>query len=181
MQTINENAKILSVEIDEALRQSNELNAEKGLFSARLTFCYLSTSSVDADGIDEEAQTLLGQMKGGNTFSVLINLSRANVPNGQDVLSFVKSKLEGKIVRMTTFVCKISELSKNKFDRVYNPDNNRIYSSLNNSFVGNYTDKDGVFNAMHDRLKSDIVNGNLVIGEPETDEEPEKKDDKLNF
>lgn len=185
MQKIQENARIISIEIDAALEAANATAEAQGkdLFSARMTFSYLSSSSADMDGVDEFAQTLLGQMRGGNQYSVLLNLKRAEIPENTDSLEYVKSKLVGKIVRMTTYVATIEELLKGtkqegKFTTVHNL-NNRTYSSLNNSFVGNYNDDKNVFEQLKNRLMSDVVEGTLILGDAEIVQEEPKKSEGL--
>lgn len=179
MQKIQDLAKVLRVYIDDALEQSNATN-KNGLYTARMEFCYSSGNGESESGADSDAMEFLGKVKGGNTFNVLLNLNRADAPKGTDLLALAKSKLEGKSIFMTTYVIKIDELTNGKILSVHNPNTLRVYSSLNNSFVGRYNDDKNVFETMKNRLKSDIASGDLVVGEPEV-ESPEKKDNKLDF
>lgn len=181
MQTISGLARVLRVYVDDALQASNDTN-KNGLFSARMEFIYKHETPSGNEG-DTDAMEFLAEVKGGSVYNVLLNLNRAKVDKGTDLLAYAKQKLEGKEIVMTTFVASIEELTKGDAKAVHRVDNPaKVYSSLNNSYIGVYTDKDGVFTTLQNRLRSAIIDNDLALGEPKIEDEAETKSKtKLNF
>lgn len=181
MQIISGLARVLRVYVDDALQASNDTN-KNGLFSARMDFCYKHETPTGSEG-DADAMAFLAEVKGGSTYNVLLNLNKAKVDEGTDLLAYAKQKLEGKEIVMTTFVASVSELTNDKAKAVHRVDNPaKVYSSLNNSYIGVYTDKDGVFQTLQNRLRSAIIDNDLALGEPKIEDETDTKSNKkLNF
>lgn len=181
MQRIFGKANVNRVFVDEGLQISNE-TSENGLFSARMEFTYIAETE-NGNGGDADAMSFLGEVKGNNTFTTLLALSRAKVPNGEDLLAYAKKRLEGREIIMTTYVATISELTNGKADICHRYDRpEKMYRSLNDSYVGDYKgDEKAVFDKMQTRLRSAEVEGNLILGLPKPENEPEHEPKKPSF
>lgn len=158
-------AKIISVEQNEKLEQSNE---ELNLNRARLTFRYGSES----DGNDDDVMNLLQSLDTrNNEYSVLIEL-------GENSLEDIKSKLVGKVAIFTTYTLDVATALKGtKAEGQYTTINNgvRSYTSFSESYIGTATDDETALRRIKDRMLTGIMDETYQLGEIEIKTEKEGK------
>lgn len=158
-------AKIISVEQNEKLEQSNE---ELNLNRARLTFRYGSESSDNDDDVMNLLQSLDTR---NNEYSVLIEL-------GENSLEDIKSKLVGKIAIFTTYTLDVATALKGtKAEGKYTSINNgvRSYTSFSESYIGTATDDETALRRIKDRMLTGIMDETYQLGEIEIKTEKEGK------
>ena len=158
-------AKIISVEQNEKLEQSNE---ELNLNRARLTFRYGSESSDNDDDVMNLLQSLDTR---NNEYSVLIEL-------GENSLEDIKSKLVGKVAIFTTYTLDVATALKGtKAEGKYTTINNgvRSYTSFSESYLGTATDDETALRRIKDRMLTGIMDETYQLGEIEIKTEKEGK------
>lgn len=158
-------AKIISVEQNEKLEQSNE---ELNLNRARLTFRYGSES----DGNDDDVMNLLQSLDTrNNEYSVLIEL-------GENSLEDIKSKLVGKVAIFTTYTLDVATALKGTAaEGKYTAINNgvRTYTSFSESYIGTATDDETAMRRIKDRMITGIQDETYELGEIKIEEKAGKK------
>lgn len=158
-------AKIISVEQNEKLEQSNE---ELNLNRARLTFRYGSES----DSNDDDVMNLLQSLDTrNNEYSVLIEL-------GENSLEDIKSKLVGKVAIFTTYTLDVATALKGtKVEGKYTTINNgvRTYTSFSESYIGTATDDETALRRIKDRMLTGIQDETYKLGEIEIETKQEAK------
>lgn len=158
-------AKIISVEQNEKLEQSNE---ELNLNRARLTFRYGSES----DGNDDDVMNLLQSLDTrNNEYSVLIEL-------GENSLEDIKSKLVGKVAVFTTYTLDVATALKGTAaEGKYTAINNgvRTYTSFSESYIGTATDDETAMRRIKDRMITGIQDETYELGEIKIEEKTGKK------
>lgn len=158
-------AKIISVEQNEKLEQSNE---ELNLNRARLTFRYGSES----DGNDDDVMNLLQSLDTrNNEYSVLIEL-------GENSLEDIKSKLVGKVAIFTTYTLDVATALKGTAaEGKYTAINNgvRTYTSFSESYIGTATDDETAMRRIKDRMITGIQDETYELGEIKIEEKTGKK------
>lgn len=158
-------AKIISVEQNEKLEQSNE---ELNLNRARLTFRYGSES----DSNDDDVMNLLQSLDTrNNEYSVLIEL-------GENSLEDIQSKLVGKVAIFTTYTLDVATALKGtKVEGKYTTINNgvRTYTSFSESYIGTATDDETALRRIKDRMLTGIQDETYKLGEIEIEAKHEKK------
>ena len=147
MQIKKGQATIKALEIPDALQQYNN---EHNVIRARLLFSF-GVSSTDTDDITAQ---LLGRV-GNNSYSVIIDITDLGLNKAQAL--FV-----GKQALFTVFSFTIAELTGNKYNLVNNGE--REYSSLSSPHVGEKDEKSS-FESLVKRLKKDLQDGKLFLGE----------------
>jgi hypothetical protein len=179
-------AKILRVEMPDALRDTNE---EKGRADVRLVIRY-SDDAENADkhdfsdlkGIDTELLSLAEKETSRNDYTYLWDCTRtededfdAADADLDDLLEKYKKKLTGKILPFTTYEVTISELLQDtEFDgesAVHSDD--RAYTKLSNTYLLSYEDSDAVFAAIQSRLLENLEDDTWRIGR--ADQKTKKK------
>lgn len=158
-------AKIISVEQNEKLEQSNE---ELNLNRARLTFRYGSESSDNDDDVMNLLQSLDTR---NNEYSVLIEL-------GENSLEDIKSKLVGKVAIFTTYTLDVATALKGtKAEGKYTTINNgvRSFTSFSESYIGTATDDETALRRIKDRMLTGIMDETYQLGEIEIKTEKEGK------
>lgn len=157
-------AKIISVEQNEKLEQSNE---ELNLNRARLTFRYSSESDANDDDVMNLLQSLDTR---NNEYSVLIEL-------GENSLEDIQSKLVGKIAIFTTYTLDVATALKGtKAEGKYTTINNgvRTYTSFSESYIGTTTDDETAMRRIKDRMLTGIADETYQLGEIEIKTETKK-------
>lgn len=158
-------AKIISVEQNEKLEQSNE---ELNLNRARLTFRYGSES----DSNDDDVMNLLQSLDTrNNEYSVLIEL-------GENSLEDIQSKLVGKVAIFTTYTLDVATALKGtKVEGKYTTINNgvRTYTSFSESYIGTATDDETALRRIKDRMLTGIQDETYKLGEIKIEAKHEKK------
>jgi hypothetical protein len=158
-------AKIISVEQNEKLEQSNE---ELNLNRARLTFRYGSES----DSNDDDVMNLLQSLDTrNNEYSVLIEL-------GENSLEDIQSKLVGKVAIFTTYTLDVATALKGtKVEGKYTTINNgvRTYTSFSESYIGTATDDETALRRIKDRMLTGIMDETYQLGEIEIETKKEAK------
>lgn len=164
MRKIQSLASVQSVEIPDALMEWNEENESE---RARLSFVYAATTTSVDDGEDEEARLLLGEIAGGQRYSIMIDLAPIEGKDTETKRANLEKKLKGKKVMFTTYVCEVSALLENidKYDGVTRVNNgSRDYSTLSESYLGKNDDENGVFETLRNRLLKQLDDGDLETG-----------------
>lgn len=149
-------AKIISVEQNEKLEQSNE---ELNLNRARLTFRYGSEN--DGNDDDDVMNLLQSLDTRNNEYSVLIEL-------GENSLEDIQQKLVGKIAVFTTYTLDVATALKGtKAEGKYTTINNgvRSYTSFSESYIGTATDDEQAMRRLKDRMLTGISDGTYELGE----------------
>jgi hypothetical protein len=158
-------AKIISVEQNEKLEQSNE---ELNLNRARLTFRYGSESDANDDDVMNLLQSLDTR---NNEYSVLIEL-------GENSLEDVQTKLVGKVAIFTTYTLDVATALKGtKVEGQYTTINNgvRSYTSFSESYIGTATDDETAIRRIKDRMLTGIMDETYQLGEIEIETKKEAK------
>lgn len=158
-------AKIISVEQNEKLEQSNE---ELNLNRARLTFRYGSESESNDDDVMNLLQSLDTR---NNEYSVLIEL-------GENSLEDIQTKLVGKVAIFTTYTLDVATALKGtKAEGKYTVINNgvRSYNSFSESYIGTSTDDEMAMRRIKDRMLNGIQDETYKLGEIEIETKSEKK------
>ena len=168
MQKKQGKATIVDVEIPDALVAYNTANK---VLRARLVFSFVGTSSNDADDL---TAALLSR-SGNNHYSVIIDITDLSLKEAQ--MQFV-----GKMATFTVFSFTISELTDGKYSVVNNGE--REYSSLSSPHIGEDNNDTAVFENLIKRLKRDISEGRLYLGElqqqPPT-QQPQQGNNNVSF
>ena len=158
-------AKIISVEQNEKLEQSNE---ELNLNRARLTFRYGSES----DSNDDDVMNLLQSLDTrNNEYSVLIEL-------GENSLEDIQQKLVGKVAIFTTYTLDVATALKGTAaEGKYTAINNgvRTYTSFSESYIGTATDDETAMRRIKDRMITGIQDETYELGEIKIQEKEGKK------
>lgn len=158
-------AKIISVEQNEKLEQSNE---ELNLNRARLTFRYGSESDANDDDVMNLLQSLDTR---NNEYSVLIEL-------GENSLEDIQEKLVGKIAIFTTYTLDVATALKGTAaEGKYTAINNgvRTYTSFSESYIGTATDDETAMRRIKDRMITGIQDETYELGEIKIQEKADKK------
>lgn len=159
MQIKKGTGNITALEIPDALATYND---ENGVTRARLLFSFVGSNSADADDL---TSALLNRV-GNNSYSLIIDISDIGLQKA--IALFV-----GKTAQFTVFSFSIEELTGGKYTLVNNGE--REYSSLSSPHVGEADEKAG-FDSLVKRLKKDISEGNLFLGElPQSNTPPQKQ------
>lgn len=152
------NGIIKALEIPDALKAYND---ENNVIRARLVFSF----GVDSGNTDDITAQLLGRI-GNNVYSIIIDISDIGLQKA--VAAFV-----GKTALFTVHSFTIAELTGNKYTIVNNGE--REYSSLSSPHVGE-ADERADFESLVKRLKKDISEGKLFLGElPQSNTPPQKQ------
>ena len=159
MQIKKGTGNITALEIPDALATYNN---ENGVTRARLLFSFVGSNSTDTD----DTTTLLLSRVSNNKYSLIIDISDIGLQKA--VALFV-----GKTAQFTVFSFSIEELTGGKYTLVNNGE--REYSSLSSPHVGE-ADEKASFESLVKRLKKDISEGKLFLGElPQSDTPPQKQ------
>lgn len=157
-------AKIISIEQNEKLEQSNE---ELNLNRARLTFRYGGETDVNDDDVMNLLQSLDTR---NNEYSVLIEL-------GENSLEEIQTKLVGKIAMFTTYTLDVATALKGtKAEGKFTTINNgvRTYTSFSESYIGTATDDETAIRRIKDRMLTGIADETYQLGEIEIKTETKK-------
>lgn len=149
MQKKQGTGKITSLEIPDLLAEYNEAN---NVTRARLVFSFVGTSSNNADDLTAQ---LLNRV-GNNTYSLIIDISDLGLQKAVEL--FV-----GKTATFTVFSFTIEELTGGKYKIVNNGE--REYSSLTSPHIGEDDNDTTASENLVKRLKRDISEGRLFLGE----------------
>ena len=158
MQIKKGTGNITALEIPDALAAYNN---ENGVTRARLLFSFIGSNSTDADDL---TSALLSRV-GNNSYSLIIDISDLGLAKA--VALFV-----GKTAQFTVFSFSIEELTGGKYTLVNNGE--REYSSLSSPHVGE-ADEKASFESLVKRLKKDISEGKLFLGELQSNTPPQKQ------
>lgn len=160
MQKKQGSGNITALEIPTLLAEYNTTNS---VTRARLVFSFIGTSSNDENDLTAQ---LLSRV-GNNSYSLIIDISDLGLQKATAL--FV-----GKQATFTVFSFSISELTGGKCSLVNNGE--REYSSLSSPHIGENNDEKTAFENLVKRLKKDISDGKLFLGElPQGNTPPQKQ------
>lgn len=160
MQKKQGQGNITTLEIPTALQEYNVTN---NVTRARLVFSFTGTQSTDKNDLTAQ---LLSRV-GNNTYSLIIDISDLGLQKAVDL--FV-----GKTATFTVFSFSIEELTGGKYGIVNNGE--REYSSLSFPHIGENNNDTVAFENLVKRLKKDISEGRLFLGElPQNTPPPTQK------
>lgn len=142
------NGIIKALEIPDLLAEYNTAN---NVTRARLVFSF----GVDSGNTDDVTAQLLGRI-GNNVYSIIIDISDLGLQKAQT--AFV-----GKTATFTVFSFSIEELTGGKYKIVNNGE--REYSSLSSPHIGEDNNDTTAFENLVKRLKKDVSEGRLFLGE----------------
>nr|DAM86522.1 MAG TPA: hypothetical protein [Caudoviricetes sp.] len=150
---------ITSLEIPELLAEYNTAN---NVTRARLVFSFVGTNNTDENDITSQ---LLSRV-GNNSYSLIIDISDLGIQKATAL--FV-----GKQATFTVFSFTISELTGDKYAIVHNGE--REYSSLSSPHIGENNDEKSCFESLVKRLKKDVLDGKLFLGELQSNTPPQRQ------
>lgn len=137
-------------------------NTENGVIRARLIFSFVGAESIqDTDDLTAQLLSRIGT----NTFSVIIDITDIGLD---------KAKIEfvGKNAHFTVLSFTVAELTRDKFTIVNNGE--REYSSLSSPHIGE-ADEKTAFELLVKRLRKDLSEGKLFLGELPKDNTPQRQ------